>query len=160
MPLPPMEKLITFKTKNYFEGVVYVLGWAFGLIGVMLLLTNWLLSTIFGFLAFLIITAHYKVTINLNTREIDDFLFIMGMRAQKERFKYETLDYIYISQSRYTQQMNYKSISATVAGELFNAYLKSDAANIFLGESKDLTKLKDRIRPLAEQLNLEIKNPQ
>jgi hypothetical protein len=153
-----MEQSINFKTKNYFEGVIYVMGWVFGFIALCLILTNWFLTPIFGFLAFLILTAQYKLTINLDTKEIEDFLLIIGLKTQNEKFKYSTLEYIYITQSKYTQRMNMESLSSTISGELYNAYLKSDVANIFLGESKNLAELKKKIGPLADQLKLEVKN--
>jgi hypothetical protein len=126
-----MEQTINFKTKNYFEGVIYVIGWIFGFIALGLLFTSWFLTPIFGFFAFLILTAQYRLTINLNSKEIDDFLRIIGLKSQNEKFIYSTLEYIYITQSKYTQRMNMESLS-TISGELYNAYLKSDVANIFL----------------------------
>ena len=154
-----MEQKINFKTKNYFEGVIYIMGWIFGVIALGLLFTSWFLTPIFGFFAFLIITAQYRLTINLNSQEIDDYLRIIGLKTQSEKFKYSTLEYIYITQSKYTQRLHMESLSSTISGELYNAYLKSDVANIFLGESKDLSDLKEKVRPLADHLKLEIKNP-
>ena len=154
-----MEQTINFKTKNYFEGVIYIMGWIFGVIALGLLFTSWFLTPIFGFFAFLIITAQYRLTINLNAQEIDDYLRIIGLKTQSEKFKYSTLEYIYITQSKYTQRLHMESLSSTISGELYNAYLKSDVANIFLGESKDLSDLKEKVRPLADHLKLEIKNP-
>lgn len=153
-----MEQAIKIRTKNYFDGDIYFMGWIFGLTGLVLLFLNWQLTPIFAFLAVLILTAQYKLTINLETNEIDDFLFIIGFKTQKEKFKFSTLDHIYITQSNYTQQLNYKSISSTVRGELYNAYLKSDEEDIFLGESKDLDKLKEQLKPLAQQMKLEVIN--
>ena len=152
-------KQIQHKTKNYFEGVIYGLGWGFGLIALGLILTKWYLTPLLGYLAYLIITAHYKLTIYPETREIEDYLLISGIKTQHEKFRYSSIQHIYITQSSYTQQMNYKSISSSVAGKIYNAYLLTDVANIYLGESKDLDKLKTKIRPLAEQLELEIVDP-
>ena len=154
-----MEQTIHFKTKNYFEGIIYGLGWAFAILTPMLLFTHWYLTPIFGFLAFLILTAQYKVTIDFETREIDEYLFIVGMKTQNERSHFSQIDHIYITRSRYAQQLNYKSISSTVEGTMYNAFLKTDEANIFLGERKDIVDLKNKIKPLAEQLKLEIRDP-
>ena len=154
-----MKHIIKFDTKSYYEEVILFLGWVLGFIAVILLFTNWLISPIFAFLAILILTTKYRLTINIPNKEIEDFLVIIGIKTQTEKFKYASFEYVYITKNKYTQQLNMKSISSMVSGELYSAYLKSDVANHFLGEGKDLGELKVKIKPLVEQLKLEIKIP-
>ena len=154
-----MNHTIKIDTKSYFEGTILILGWVFGFIALILLFINWFISPIFAFLAFLTLTAKYRLTINIANNEIEDFLFIIGIKTQTEKFKYASFEYIYITRSKYTQQLNMKSITSIVSGELYTAYLKSDVANHFLGEGKNLGELKAKIKPMAEQLELDIKIP-
>jgi len=154
-----MNQRIEINTKNYFEGVIYALGWIFFLISPLMIFARWYLIPVFVILGILIITSKYKLVIYPARREIDDYLTILGAKTNFEHFRYSKLDYIYITRSRYTQQMNMESLSNTITGELFQAYLKSDADNHFLGESDDLITLREKVMPLARQLDLEIQNP-
>ena len=154
-----MKPLITINTKSYFEGTMYMLGWIFCFMGLISIAINWYVTPVFTLLAVTILTAKYRLTINPTTKKIEDFLYILGLKTQVERFNYSSLHYIYITRSKYTQQMHMKSLSSTVSGEMFTAYLKSDVENHFLGESKNLSALQKKVKHVATPLNLEIKNP-
>ncbi len=90
---------MTHVSKNYFEGPVYALGWVFAFLVVIMLFANWMVSPIFVLLSILVLTARYKLEIDLQNGVILDYLHILGLKAQVEKFKFNNLEYIYITKS-------------------------------------------------------------
>ena len=151
-----MKKVIYFTTKSYFEGMPYYLGWAFAVAALIVIPVQWYLAPIFGLLSFLILTGNYKIAIDREHQVIEDFLSLLGTKSQVEKFRYSAIECIYITQSKYAQKLNMDYLSSTVSGKMYNAYLRTDSDNIFLGESKNLNKLKAKLKPLAKELEIGI----
>lgn len=154
------NEIVTITTKNYFDGVFYGLGWVLLVLSPPVLFAKWWLALILLLLGILLVTTRYQIKIDPNAQLIDDYLWILGIKTDRVVTTYSRVDFIYITTAKYSQQMNLKSISSTVQGTLFKAFLRSDRDNHYLGEAKDLNGVIDKVAKLAHVLKLEIKKPE
>ena len=60
-----------------------------------------------------------------------------------------------IREGRYSQQLNYKSISTVVEGTMYSAYLKADDELFYLGESKNINRISKKAKMLALRLHID-----
>ncbi|MEQ9303453.1 MAG: hypothetical protein RJQ14_06010 [Marinoscillum sp.] len=99
------------------------------------------------------------MNIDPSNQEIENYLFILGLKTEKEIFQYKELDCVFITATKYNQQLNHQSISTNVKGVLFKAYLKTEKRKIYLGENRSLKQLESKISPITSKLKLEIRTP-
>lgn len=118
----------------------------------------WYIGLIMAFLGMLIISSRYKLVIDPDQMIIDDFLEILKMKSKHKQFRYKKLKYVLINSSRFTQQLNYKSISSNISGMLYSAYLVCDDQKHFLGDSQDLGKLLIKVKSFAEKAGVEVRD--
>ncbi|SNT25737.1 hypothetical protein SAMN05421640_2992 [Ekhidna lutea] len=143
----------------YFEGIFFSLGWVMLFLSLFLFLMAWYIGLISAFLGYLFVSTHYRLSIDPSNQEIEDYLFILGLKTEKEIFQYKELDCVFITATKYNQQLNHQSISTNVKGVLFKAYLKTEKRKIYLGENRSLKQLESKISPITSKLKLEIRTP-
>lgn len=144
------------KVKNYFEGVVFILGYVLGFLAMVCFLVNIVTCLVLALLSALILTARYELTINPKDKTIHDYLLILGLKTQIETLHYEELHFIFIKSMQYSQRMGTRVNTTVVKGIHHKAYLKADEKKFLLGESKKLDAISNKVNPLAHQLELEV----
>ena len=153
-----MEHTFTFNTRYYFGNWAQKISWILGTFIVGLFIPTWYWTPLWVLACVFIVTARYQVYIDLKNKYIDDYLLIFGTKSQREKFPFTEIECIYLTLSSYSQQFNHRSISSTVKGTIFNAYLKTDRHSIYIGESKNLNRLRSHVQPLAKGLQLQVDN--
>ncbi len=153
-----MEKKpkITITTQTYFEDHFYYAGLFLLIVGFPVLFIKWYLGIIALFLGFIVMTTAYKLVIDSEKHSAEDFLFFLGMKRNKVVTTFNKIHHISIKSGTYSQQLNYKSLSSTVHGTMYSAYLMTDEENYFLGESKSQKKITTKAKAVAGQLGLEL----
>ncbi|MEK6478793.1 hypothetical protein WJR50_14700 [Catalinimonas sp. 4WD22] len=150
-----MKNSIDIKTHDYFPFHMIVIGVAFLLMAVII-------STMYPFIAFLlllmgivIVSTHYRVSIDPEKKEYREYLWILGFRRGNIQ-PYSRLHDIYIRQ--HTQNIEYGFVSR-VSGrkKVYSAALElDDDSNVFIGEHANESKLLKKVNKLAQKLQASI----
>lgn len=150
-----MNSKITITTQNYFEYVFYYSGWGLLVLSIPIFIIMWYVGIIALVLGIIILTTTYKLAIDPQSKQIEDFLFFLGMKQNSAITPYQKIHHISIKSGTYTQQLNYKSVSSTVQGTIYSAYLLADEQNHFLGESKSKKHITEKARKIAQDLKVD-----
>ena len=155
-----MTPKISITTQTYFEDLFYYTGWFFLITGIPVLIFYWYVGIITISLGVIITTTSYKLVIDTTTNQVEDFLFFLGMKKNLKITRFTKIHHIAIKSGTYTQQLNLKSLSSTIRGTMYSAYLKTDEENYFLGDSKNKNRITAKASHIAKNLNIELKHPQ
>lgn len=151
-----MSPKITITTQNYFEYVFYYSGWAMLILAIPIFFVIWYVGIIALTLGIVLTTTAYRLEIDTNSHRIEDFLFFLGMKLSATIFPYNKIYHISIKSGTFSQQLNYKSLSTTIQGTIYSAYLLTDDQNHFLGESKSKKRITAKARRIANKMKVEL----
>ena len=150
-----MQSNISITTQTYFGDHFYYSGWFLLAIGPAVLVIKWYVGVLFLILGLLLVSSAYKLDIKSSAKRIDDYLFIFGRKLNLVSKNYDRLQYTYVKEGKYSQQLNYKSLSTVVEGTMYSAYLKADDEHYYLGDSKSQGRISKKAKRLAENLQIE-----
>ena len=142
-------------TQTYFGDHFYYSGWALLVTGFPVTIIKWYVGILFILFGLVLISSVYKLEIKPTSKTIDDYLFIFGRKVNLVSKSFGILKYVMIKEGRYSQQLNYKSISTVVEGTMYSAYLKADDELFYLGESKNINRISKKAKMLASKLHLD-----
>jgi hypothetical protein len=142
-------------TQTYFGDHFYYSGWVLLVTGIPASVIRWYVGALFILLGLLLISSVYKLEIKPSSKTIDDYLFIFGRKINLVSKSFEKLKYVIIKEGKYSQQLNYKSISSVVEGTMYSAYLKADDELYYLGESKNLNRISKKAKILASRMQVD-----
>lgn len=151
-----MAPKITITTQSYFENVFYYSGWALLIFAIPIFIIMWYVGIIALVLGVILTTTSYKLVIDTRSKQIEDFLFFLGMKTNSAITAYQTMHHISITSGAFSQQLNYKSVSTTIQGTMYSAYLLADEQSHFLGESKNEKHITEKARSIAKKLQVEL----
>lgn len=150
-----MKSTITVNTQAYFGDHFYYSGWIALLLGIPILIINWYVGLICLFIGILVTTSYYKLSIDKENKETMEYLFILGVKRDKELKHYQQLNSISVFSKKYTQQLQLRAASTIIRGTLYSAYLVTESDQIFIGESKQKTRIIRKAKNIAEKLGVE-----
>ena len=153
-----MKSKISVITQSYFGDHFYNTGWALLLSGIPVLVVKWYVGIIFVLLGIVLTSTVYKLVIDPSTKQIDDYLFFLGMRKGQVLKHYKELKHITIKSGRYTQQLQLRAASTTIEGTMYSAYLYTDEENFYLGESKNQRRITKKAKRIAEKLDIHFRD--
>lgn len=153
------KTVISINTKQYFEGVFYYSGWFFLVTCLPIIFSSVWIALGFGVIGLMIVTTRYQLSIDLEDKIIYDYLWFFGIKTSLEKFRYEKMHYILITKVHFKQQLNHQSLSSSISGTLFKAFLVCDEQKHFLGESQDFSELKSKMANTCSHLNTRINYP-
>lgn len=151
-----MHSTHTFTTQYYFGDLFYATGLALLVVGIPIIAIKWFVGIILFFVGVFISTSAYKLTIDLQKREIQEYLFLLGMKQGIGTKQFQNMGKIQIKKHRYSQQLNSRASSYTVEGDMYSAYLITDIDNFFLGESKNKIRIAKKMSKVASLLHTEV----
>jgi len=152
-----MNTKISITTQTYFGDHFYYTGWALLASGIPVLVIKWYVGIIFLMLAALLLTSVYKLVIDVSSKKVDDYLYILGMKKDLATKDYNKLYHVSIKSGRYSQQLQLRAASTIIEGTMYSAYLISDQESFYLGESKSKKKITKKARDIAVKLNVQLK---
>jgi len=146
-----------FKTENYFPFHVLLVGGGLLLIGLsMVTLKLFMGGLIVLLIGIIIVTTQYRFRIDLDKKEYQDYIWILGMKAGK-RIQYDEIRYIFIKQSQESQTMGLRAATTTIHKTVFDSYLKfSEQEKIHLITRDNRKDLIEKLRPISQKLKTEI----
>jgi len=118
---------------------------------------KWYVGIIFLMLAALLLTSVYMLVIDVSSKRVEDYLYILGMKKDLVTKDYSKLHHISIKSGRYSQQLQLRAASTIIEGTMYSAYLISDQESFYLGESKSKKKITKKARDIAVKLNVQLK---
>lgn len=149
-----LKPKINITTQTYFGDHFYYSGWALLASGIPVLVIKWYVGIIFLILAALLLTSVYKLVIDVSSKKVEDYLYILGMKKDLVIKDYDKLLHISIKSGRYSQQLQLRAASTIIEGTMYSAYLIADQESFYLGESKSKKKITNKARNIAIKLNL------
>ena len=152
-----MVPKITITTQHYFEDVSYYTGWGLLVIGFLVLLFTWYVGVVMLLLGIIVTTTTYKLVIDTPGHMVHDYMLFLGFKLNMKVTRFEKIQYVEIRSTTYSQKLNMASLSSTVRGTLFSAYLVTDKEKFFLGDSKVRGVITDKADVIAAQLNVALK---
>ena len=96
-------KIIDFRTSAYFSRAVVFSGIALALVGMTIIFAKAIVGLIILVIGIVIVTAHYRIKIDLVGRIFYDYLWILGLKTGA-RGKLETIEYLYIKKNKVARQ--------------------------------------------------------
>lgn len=113
------------------------------------------LAIVLSFLAPMLWFSFQIITINTDTNEIHDGIWLMGYKTGKPK-KFNSIDKFYINQVRTSQQMySQANHGYTSRGIEYHAYLKlDDGEKYFLFSHRDEKKLEKKMTKIRQKLGI------
>ena len=150
-----MKSNISISTQTYFGDHFYYTGWVLLILGIPIMITNWYVGIIVLLIGILVTTSSYKLVIDLNTKHIEDYLFILGMKRNLLIKEFSQLMKVTVKSSKYSQQLQLRAASTVIEGTMYSAYLVTDTETLFLGESKSKSRIDRKAQKIAASLGVE-----
>lgn len=150
-----MKSNISISTQTYFGDHFYYTGWVLLILGIPIMITNWYVGIIALLIGILVTTSSYKLVIDLNTKHIEDYLFILGMKRNLLIKEFSQLMKVTVKSSKYSQQLQLRAASTVIEGTMYSAYLVTDTETLFLGESKSKSRIDRKAQKIAASLGVE-----
>lgn len=144
---------VDFKLSAYFSLPFLLLGVAMSFFGLMALIEGyWWVTVLLGLVGLLIITTHYRVTINFGNKTFHDYVWLLGMKLG-ERGSFDAVEYVFLKREKVSETMHGRVASTTIKKEVYDGYLKFSNGNTLHLLTKDSQKAVLRtLRTVAEKL--------
>lgn len=147
---------IDFKTSGYFSPTINFVGGLLGILGAAVTTTSPLAGIIMLLLGFIVVTTHYRLSINFDKKIYHDYVWILGFKSG-DKCNFENIEYLFIKKNRVRQTMNLRVASSTIRKEVYDGYLKFSEDNklhLLTKDSKnDLIK---KLRSISTTLKVKI----
>jgi hypothetical protein len=150
-----MKSNISISTQTYFGDHFYYTGWVLLIVGIPIMIDNWYIGLIALLIGAIVTTSSYKLVIDLSSKQIEDYLFILGMKRDRIIKEFSQLKKVTIKSSRYSQQLSLRAVSTVIEGTMYSVYLVTDSENFFLGESKNKLRIERKALKIAASLGVE-----
>jgi len=149
---------VNITTQSYFGTYFYNIGISMLVVAIPITVIRWYVGLILFAVGAVLISTVYKLEIDLKNKTIDDYLFLLGQKKSLVSNRFESLRYVTLKKGRYSQQLNYKSISTVVEGEMYSAYLYTDSESYYLGEAKRKKSIEKKARGIASKLQIDFRD--
>lgn len=158
--MPARKSIIDIKSGRLFPFQFLVLGFIIFISGIAVVGPYTIIGIILIIAGATILTAHEGTEImpdSSSYREYNSFLFIKTGKGKK----YQGIEKIFINPVRVSTKMYtaHTSKSSTFYNIEYNAYLKfSDGEKVFLFSDKNKTRIQNRLKLVAESLNVPLQD--
>ena len=147
---------IDFKISGYFSPTINFVGGLLGILGAAVTTTSPLAGIIMLLLGFIVVTTHYRLSINFDKKIYRGFGWILGFK-RGDRCDCKNNEYLFIKKNKVRQSMNLRVASSTIRKEVYDGYLKFSEDNklhLLTKDSKnDLIK---KLRSISTTLKVKI----
>ena len=149
-------KIVDFKTSPYFSATITLAGALVGMAGLAIVFTNPIIGAILVLLGLIVLTTHYRLTIDFDKKSFHDYVWILGFRnGDKDNF--EIIEYLFIKKSKVSQTMHLRVASSTLRKEVYDGYLKfSENNKLHLLTKDSKSDLIKKLRAISTALGVKI----
>jgi hypothetical protein len=151
-----MIKPVDIKTGSYFSTPMMIGGGVVAAAGVAIVTVNVYVGLVALIAGVLMLTTHYRVSIDYSTRSYHDYVWVLGLKSG-DKGTFESVQYIFVNTSKVSQTMHGRVASTTIVQDEFNAYLKfSEKHKIHLGSDGNKANLMNRMGHIAATLKCDL----
>lgn len=155
-----MDKPVDIKVSNYFPFHFIFIGYGL-LIGAAVALTiNTIASIIFLPLGVILVTTHYRLSIDPYKRIFREYVWFLGIKKGSDQ-QFEAPDYIFINESKNNFEYGGFAIRRHSYQYVHNAYVKfhGQEESAYIGSSRKLNSILNKSKMVANRLGIPIKEP-
>ena len=146
-----MKNRIRISLGYYFPLLLNLAGVLACLAGTVLLFVKPQIGAPLLILGAIIITARYRLEINLTNRSYHDYLWIVGFKTG-EKGAFNHIESLYLTESKYSQQVHSRASTMTRYGTEYNGYIKFDTDKVHLLSDDSKRKVVKKLKQLSEKL--------
>jgi hypothetical protein len=121
------------------------------LAGIVLLLPKPVYAIPLLLVGVFIITARYRLEINLTNQTYHDHLWIAGFRKGKKG-TFKSIEYLFLNKRNYSQQINSRISSMTKYGTEYNGYIRFDKEDVHLLSNDSKAKVVRKLKRISNML--------
>lgn len=122
----------------------------------LLLLGHPVIGAFFLLLAILILTTHYGLEIDLDTKSYREYTWVLGTRNGETK-RFEEVQYVFIKKSKVSQTLNSQVSSTTIRKDQFDGYIKfSEDEKIHLRSEDKKEALLEKVKKASADLGVKI----
>lgn len=158
--MPVRKSTVDIKSGRLFPFQFLVLGFIILISGVAVVGPYMIIGIILIVAGAVILTAHEGTEIMPDTNSYREYNSILFIKTGKGK-KYERIEKIFINPVRVSQKIYtaHTMNSSTFEDVEYNAYLKfSDGEKIFLLSGKNKNKIRNRLKAIADSLNIPLQD--
>lgn len=149
-----MKARIDITTAYFFPLIIRIV--AVGLIvpGVALLfapLNWWMIGLLLILLSLFVLTARYRLSINLVKQTYHDHLWIAGFE-KGEKNHFDVITGMFVNQNAYTQTVNSRASSMTKHGIEYNGYIRFDEEDVHVLSDDSKKRVMRKMKKIQEAL--------
>jgi hypothetical protein len=134
-------------TPPLFGGAIYLIA-----------TTHYVWGTLAALLGLVILTTHYATEIDLSKKVYQDYLFLLGMRLEKEEKRFKHIDRLIVTKGNYSQTLNSRISSRQMDWSDYTGKLITDSDVLDLLTHTDKRSLILGLAPFAEFLKVGIED--
>lgn len=136
----------------YFPATFIFLAILMFIFGIILLLSYVIIGVLLILLSLTILTARYRLMINLTNQSYHDYLWIAGIK-KGEKGQFRNIECLFINKNKYRQTVNSRVSSMTKYGTEYNGYIKFDVTDVHLISSDHKSKVVQKLKRIRNKLN-------
>ena len=146
-----MKNRIRISLGHYFPFLLNLAGVLACLAGTVLLFVKPYIGAPLLILGAVVITARYRLEINLTNRSYHDYLWIAGFKTG-EKGVFNHIECLYLNKSNYSQKVNSRASTMTRYGIEYNGYIKFDTDEVHLLTDDSKRKVLKKLEKLSKKL--------
>ncbi len=102
----------------------------------------------------ILLTTHQGATVDTEKKEIADYYWLLGLKLQHFKQKYEEIDTVLLAPANYSQSYGFVP-RYHAQGQLYQGFLKMPGQDsLFLGSSKSRDRLYQKLTTIANRLKV------
>jgi hypothetical protein len=155
LDLPPPNP-IDMKVSSYFSIAWRMAGIILAFAGLAIVFTSIFIGIPLVLVGVLIITTHYRLTVDFNRHTYRDYVWILGIK-NGDKGHFEEIQYIYVTRSKVSQTLASRATQTSFVRDEFNGYLKfSEQVKIHLGSDASKKDLINTMQNIASKLKCKV----
>ncbi len=149
--------LIDLKVSNYFPFNYMIIGYGMIAASVALIFINLIWVPVFLLLGLLVVTTHYRLSVNFDQNYFYEYLWILGMK-RGQKFSFDRPKSIYINATSREIEYGGLAIRRYGAERKYRGYIKFHGQKepAFFGESVNLEGIQKKGAKLSNYMGLDI----
>ena len=146
-----MKNRVRISLGYYFPFLMNLVAVLVCLAGIALLFVKPQIGAPLLILGAIVITARYRLEVNLTNRSYHDYLWVAGFKSG-ERGTFNHIECLYLNESKYSQQVHSRASTMTRYGTEYNGYIKFDTDEVHLLSDDSKRKVVKKLEKLSEKL--------
>jgi len=146
-----MKNKIHVHLGYYFPVTMMIMGGVAVLGGTFLLLSSPIYGVLLMIAGSIVLTARYRLEINLTQQTFHDYLWIAGFR-KGEKSNFQNIEFLFVNKRNYRQQINSRVSTMTKYGVEYNGHIRFDTDDVHLLSSDSKAQVVRKLKKISGKL--------